>query len=195
MKNPDSSPNFFVQDRQLVAGNLANVAIQGLLNVVFGAVANELFYHLSVLENQQGRNAGDFVAHGRGGVSVDVHFANLDFTLIFAGEFFDDGSDRAARATPGGPEIDQHGLIGLQYIGIKISVGNFDGGVACHSSSRVLSSAPGWTIWSPWGGTSILALLIGCSARAEVAGAAGSGDAGTERRRMVVFDGGFGSWS
>src|SRR5208282_484147 len=105
-------------------------------------IPDELFHDLSVLENEQGRNAGHFVAHGGGAVAVDVHFADLDFTLIFARELFDDRSDRAARAAPGSPEIDQHGLIGLQYIGIEISVGDFDDGVACHSSSRILSMLP-----------------------------------------------------
>src|SRR5208337_2050332 len=105
-------------------------------DVVLRPVADELFHNLPVLEDEQGGNAGDFVAHWRGAVAVNIHFADLDFALIFAGELFDDRSDRAAGTAPGGPEIDQHRLIGLQYIGIEISVGDFDGGVASHSSSR-----------------------------------------------------------
>jgi hypothetical protein len=60
--------------------------------------------------------------------------------LIFASEFFDDRSDGAAGATPCGPEIDQHGPVGLQYIRIEIGVGDFDDAVACHSSSRISAS-------------------------------------------------------
>src|ERR1022692_1003544 len=113
------------------------MTVERLLNVVLGAVADELLDDLSVFKDEQSRNAGYFVTHGCGAVAVDVHLADRDFALIFAGELFDDGSDGAARATPGRPEIHQHGLIRLQYIRIKISVGNFDDGVACHSSSRV----------------------------------------------------------
>src|SRR5208282_2670337 len=136
---------------QLDAGSwqllLAYVAIQSLLNVVLRAIADELLHDLSILEDEQSWNAGDFVAHGGSAVAVHVHLSDLDFALILAGQLFHDGSDRAAGATPGCPKIQQHGRIGLQDIGIKISVGDLDEGVACHSSSRVLKLlvSAGWT--------------------------------------------------
>src|SRR5271155_137677 len=119
---------------------LAQVAIQGFLDVVFAAIAYELFHDLAVFENEQSRNAGDFVSHGGSAVAVNIHLTDGYFALILTREFFDDWSDRAAGATPRSPEIDQHGLIGLQYICIKIGVCDLDDAVACHSSSRILSS-------------------------------------------------------
>src|SRR5262252_269468 len=115
---------------------LADVFVEGLLNVFFGAVADELFYDLSILEDQQGGDTRHLVAHGCSAVAVNVHFADLDLARVFGGEFIDDGGNCAARAAPGRPEIHQHWFLRLQHVGIKIRVGYFHDRVTSHCSSQ-----------------------------------------------------------
>ena len=56
------------------------------------------------------------VAHGSGAIRVNVHFADLHFALIILREFFDDGSDGAARTAPGCPKIHENRRVGLQHV-------------------------------------------------------------------------------
>src|ERR1700675_683120 len=109
--------------------------VERLLNRFFGPVPDKLFYYLTCLEHQEGRNPGDFVAHWRGAVAVDVHFADLDFALIVQGQLFNDGSNGTARSTPGCPEVDQDRSFRLQDILVEIRIVHFNNSVSCHRSS------------------------------------------------------------
>src|SRR5437879_2917934 len=111
---------------------LPNMLVESLGDGFFGTVAYELLDHLASLEHKQRGDAGDFVAHGSGAVGVDVHFADGDFALIVLGELLDDGSDGAAGAAPGCPEVYQYGLFRFQNIRVEVCVGHFDDSVACH---------------------------------------------------------------
>jgi hypothetical protein len=44
------------------------------------------------------------------------------------------GSDDAARAAPGGPEVDQHGLVSLDHFRLEAVVGDLVE-IACHERS------------------------------------------------------------
>src|SRR5260370_12388596 len=109
-----------------------DVLVQGLSDGFLGLVANQLLNHLASLEDQQGRDAGDPVAHWGGAVRVDVHLANLDFALIVLRQFLDDGSDGAAVATPGRPKVYEYGLLRFQNILVEGCIGYFDDSIAYH---------------------------------------------------------------
>src|SRR5690606_40677955 len=77
---------------------------------------------LAILEQHQGGNAANAVL-GRGIlVFVDVELGDRQAAGVFGGDFFQDGGDHFARATPGGPVIDQHRLAGLDHIGLEACV-------------------------------------------------------------------------
>ena len=53
------------------------------------------------------------------------------------GQLLDDRGDGAAGAAPGGPEVDQHRLLGLEHLGVEIAVGHFKR-MGCHDSAFLL---------------------------------------------------------
>jgi hypothetical protein len=53
---------------------------------------------------------------GQSLVGIDVHFADFEI----AGQGPKGGLHRPAGSTPGGPEIDKDGLVGLKYLSLPI---------------------------------------------------------------------------
>src|ERR1700730_4961865 len=77
--------------RRRIEPRSANVLIESLGDSLFGLVADKLLDDLTTFEDQQCRDAGDFVTHGGGAVGVDIHFADFEFALIVLGQLVDDG--------------------------------------------------------------------------------------------------------
>ena len=55
-------------------------------------------------------------------------------SLALAGDLLEHGADDAARAAPGGPEVDEDGRVGLDDLGLEVAVGDF-GDAAGHAVS------------------------------------------------------------
>jgi hypothetical protein len=70
----------------------------------------------AVLEENQRGDAADAELGRRLGVLVDIQFGHLDLVAVFSGNLVQDGGDHLAGAAPFGPEIQQHGLLGLQDV-------------------------------------------------------------------------------
>jgi hypothetical protein len=109
-------------------------------------VAHDLLFHLAILEDQQRGDAAHAIPHRGGRVAVDIHFANLHLALILGRQFIDDRRDRAAWTAPGRPEIDEHRLVGFQNVGVEVRIGYFDDHIACHCSSQIPRSGPGFEL-------------------------------------------------
>ena len=58
--------------------------------------------------------------------------------VALAGDLLEDGGDDAARAAPRRPEVDQHGLLGLEHLGLEVAVGH------------VLDVGHAWVVLSGW---------------------------------------------
>ena len=67
--------------------------------------------HLATLEQQQHRDRAHVVAHRGGLVLVDVDLHDLGAARIGASQIVQRRRDHLAGSAPGGPEIDQHGLV------------------------------------------------------------------------------------
>ncbi len=61
-------------------------------------------------------NPADAELGRRLGVLVDVQFGHFDLVAVLGGDLVQDGRDHLAGAAPFGPEIQQHGLLGLQDV-------------------------------------------------------------------------------
>src|SRR5581483_6194056 len=107
---------------------------------VLADVADDLLLHLAALDDQQGGDAANVVTHGSSAVTVNVHLGNLNLIFVGIGDFVDDGRESAAGAAPGSPEIDEHGLVGLEHVGVEVRVRDFQNCVACHYSSGAISA-------------------------------------------------------
>src|SRR5439155_10478947 len=66
---------------------------------------------LAVLEEQDGRNRGNAVAHRESLFLVDVHLDERELVRALGCDPVEDGRDGVARATPLGPEVDDHRLV------------------------------------------------------------------------------------
>ena len=82
---------------------------------------------LAALEHHQRWDAADAVLTGDVGVFVGIQLEDLDLTIEFLGDFFDDGSHHAAGATPGCPEVDQNRDVALQDVLLERGVSNRSG--------------------------------------------------------------------
>lgn len=67
--------------------------------------ANQLVYHFAIFNEQDSRNGSNAVIDGDLWVVVHVHFTYIHFLRILFGEFFNNGSDSAARSTPFSPKV------------------------------------------------------------------------------------------
>ena len=81
-------------------------------------------FHLAVAEQHQGRDAANAVFRGRLGVGVNVQLAHLHTIRVFLGDFFQDGRDHFARATPLRPVIDEYGFVGAEDLLAPIGIGD-----------------------------------------------------------------------
>jgi len=53
---------------------------------------------------------------------VDVQFGYGHATFVLLGNFFQDRGNHLARTTPLGPEVDQNGAIGFDYICLEAGI-------------------------------------------------------------------------
>lgn len=68
---------------------------------------------------------------GYTGIGFGIDFHEADLVLVFLGDGFKDRSHRFTRATPRGPEVYDHGYIGLDDLFLKVcGVADLDDG-AC----------------------------------------------------------------
>src|SRR5665213_3006139 len=81
---------------------------------------------LAALEEDEARDPGDAVLPGDRGVLVGVHLHEADPVAELTGDLLDDGREHAARAAPGGPKIDQDGLVGAQHGGREGALGDVE---------------------------------------------------------------------
>ncbi len=79
----------------------------------------------TALEQQESGDRLDPMTLGHGRAVIDVELPHHDLVGHDARELFDHGSDLTARTAPGGPEVDQHGLVALEHVTFEIRVGKF----------------------------------------------------------------------
>lgn len=84
---------------------------------------NDLIHNLAALEQEQGRDSTNRVFAGGIGVVVDVHLTHLELTVVGGGDLLNHRGQRFAGSAPFRPEVHQGGLIGLQYLRLKITIG------------------------------------------------------------------------
>src|ERR1019366_9365701 len=75
-----------------------DVRVEHLLDFTLADGADALFHYLAALEEQQGGDAADVVAHGGTAVGVHIELADLGLTGVLAGHYIDGGSHLAARS-------------------------------------------------------------------------------------------------
>ena len=100
--------------------------------------------HFAALEHQHRGDAGDAVFLRRIGIVIDVELADLHIGHVFR-DFFDDRTDHLAWAAPRSPEVDQHGLLGLDDFGSEIGVGEFKGHGGVPAQGCGANASPGVT--------------------------------------------------
>ena len=74
-----------------------------------------------VLEEDHGRDREDFVLSGGLLVLVDVDADDLEVVALGV-DLLEDRMDDAAGAAPGSPEVDEHGPLGLEDLGLEVGV-------------------------------------------------------------------------
>ena len=82
---------------------------------------------LAAFEHHQRWDAADAVLTGDIRVFIGIQLEDLDLTIEFLGDFFDDGSNHAAGATPRSPEVDQNRDVALQDVLLERGVSNRSG--------------------------------------------------------------------
>ena len=100
-----------------------HVRLEHLLHFGLPDGSHALLDYVAALEQQQGRDAPNVVAHGRGAIGIHVQLANLQFSGILAGHDIDSGPHLLARAAPLGPEIHQNRHVGPEDLLVESGVG------------------------------------------------------------------------
>ena len=100
-----------------------HVGVEHLLDFALADCADALFHHLAALEEQQGGDAADVVAHGGAAVGVHIQLADLHLTGVLAGHGIDRGPHLPARAAPLGPKIHQNRNVRAQHVLIERRIG------------------------------------------------------------------------
>lgn len=88
----------------------------------FGHGADELVGHFAILEEQQRGDAAD--AEALCGLLRIVHidFADFDAAFVFIRKLFNRWRNHAARATPGGPKINEYGQVRINDFRLEIVI-------------------------------------------------------------------------
>src|SRR5579883_63960 len=113
---------------------------QYTINFVFqvhGVRPDEAANRLAPVENHQGRNGLNRELTGGFGVLVDVHFGEAQFALVFVAQALEDWCNGATGTAPRGPEIDDDGFVGFEYLLLKILVTHME--KVAMSSHMILS--------------------------------------------------------
>ena len=81
--------------------------------------ADSLTHYLSTLEEQECGNVSDSEPPGHGLVVVDVNLADAQTVLVVSCHLVEDRGNRAARAAPRCPEVNENGYVAVDDIGVK----------------------------------------------------------------------------
>jgi hypothetical protein len=85
---------------------------------------------LAFVEDHERGDAANAEFAGDASVVVDVELGDLELAVVGGGHFVQGGGNHFAGAAPFGPEINEHGHAGLQYISLEAGIGDgFDEGV------------------------------------------------------------------
>ena len=87
---------------------------------------------LAFVEDHEGGDAANAEFAGDVAVFIDVEFGDLQFAVVGRGQFVERWRNRFARAAPLGPEVNEHGLVGLQHVGFERCVRDVFDEVAGH---------------------------------------------------------------
>ena len=87
--------------------------------LLLGNEADRFSGLFSVAEDNERRDAHDAKAGCQLRLFVDVHLADF-YVAVISGHLIDDRREHAAWAAPVCPEVDQHGLMRMQYFFLKI---------------------------------------------------------------------------
>ena len=88
--------------------------LEHCFQLFWGFGSNRSGYDFPVFEDEVGWNAEDVVLGGDAGVAVDVDFGNGEMVAVFVFEVSEDMFLLLAWRTPGAPELDHHGMVGVQ---------------------------------------------------------------------------------
>jgi hypothetical protein len=91
---------------------------------------------LAFVEDHEGGNAANAEFAGDVAVVVHIELGDLEFAIVGRGHFVQGGGDHFAGAAPFGPEIDEHGLVGLQNVSLEAGIGDVFDEIAGHKNSR-----------------------------------------------------------
>ncbi len=112
------------------------MVLQGLVDQVnelgLSDRTGNLVDNVSTLEQNQGRDGPDTEFTWCGRIVIHIHFGDLDLTVKLLGQFINDRPDGLARATPGGPEVNQAGQGVADHGGVEITITYMKYFVACH---------------------------------------------------------------
>ena len=97
------------------------VLVEGFRDDFLADGADNLFLHLAVFEEKQGRNPADAEFGRCGAVGVDIEFADFDAAFVLLCNGFDGWRQCPARSAPRCPEIDQYGDGGLGDFGFEFA--------------------------------------------------------------------------
>jgi hypothetical protein len=106
-------------------GDESEEGLQLFHQYVFRDRADALIDHLTVLDEDDGRDVPDAKLHADVAVQIDVDLANHCAAVVVVRQFFYDRSDHAARTTPLGPKVDDNGLIAFQCELFEVRIGKF----------------------------------------------------------------------
>lgn len=101
--------------------------MEELFEFGFGDRADDLLDDVSPFEEQQCGDGADGILLSCLCALVDIEFSDAQALCILFGDFFDDGSDSAARAAPGCPEVHEDGQGRLEDMVLKLRIRNFLG--------------------------------------------------------------------
>jgi chromate reductase, NAD(P)H dehydrogenase (quinone) len=99
-------------------------ALDEILERLLGRRACVLADDFAVLEDQQGRDAADLILARRRRIVVNVHLGDGDLPAHLFRQRLERGRDLLAGPAPLGPEVDQHGALGLEDEHLEIGIGN-----------------------------------------------------------------------
>jgi len=108
-----------------------DVLVDDFLERVLVGQTDNLFDHLSALEQEERRNAADTELERGIGVLVDVQLTDHHPAVIVAGELFHGGSEAATRTAPFRPEINEYGFFAVDRL-IEVAVRDRLNLVGCH---------------------------------------------------------------
>src|SRR5207248_6071177 len=95
-------------------GGRAQMRVEELEQLLFRHVAHEALGLAAVLEEDHRRDRADAEPAGGDRVGVDVELGDAHLGALLVRDLLEDRRDHPARATPGRPEINENGRVGLQ---------------------------------------------------------------------------------